>query len=107
MNEVGSHIKHERINQGYSQNALAKRAGIAQATLSAIEAATKSPSVETVILLAKALDVSVSQLITGKKIDQGTQEDPLIDQIIKNARKLTPERRQQLEDYARFLADQK
>ena len=109
MSDVGNRIKEERTRQGYSQNALAKRAGIAQATLNAIEASTKNPSVETVIMLARALGVKASYLLgeeSGPKKDQETPQDPLIEQIVFAARRLTPERRRQLEEYARFLSDQ-
>lgn len=63
MSDIGHRIQKLRIQQKYSQNALAKRAGIAQATLNAIEAETKNPSVETVRLLAEALCCSVSELM--------------------------------------------
>lgn len=63
MSIVGENIKAERMRQHISQNALAKKAGIAQATLNAIEAETKNPSIDTVILLAKALGQRVSMLL--------------------------------------------
>ena len=63
MSDVGQRIRQLRIEQKISQNALAKRAGIAQATLNAIEADTKNPSVETVRLLAVALGSTVSELM--------------------------------------------
>ena len=63
MSDVGQRIHQLRIEQKISQNALAKRAGIAQATLNAIEADTKNPSVETVRLLAVALGSTVSELM--------------------------------------------
>lgn len=63
MSIVGKNIQRERENQGISQNSLAKKAGIAQSTLNAIERQTKSPSVDTVSLIAVALKVSVSYLL--------------------------------------------
>ena len=63
MSDVGQRIRQLRTEQKISQNALAKRAGIAQATLNAIEADTKNPSVETVRLLAVALGSTVSELM--------------------------------------------
>ena len=63
MSVVGKNIQTIREARGYSQNALAKKAGIAQATISAIEKETKSPSVDTVILIANALCVPVADLI--------------------------------------------
>lgn len=64
--EVGQIIKAKRESIGISQNQLAKKAGISQASLSALESKTKKPSVETVFLLAAALDCSVSELLGEK-----------------------------------------
>lgn len=65
MSHIGDTIKAARVAAGISQNALAKRAGIAQATLSAIEAQTKSPNVDTVQRLAAALGCSLTSLLEG------------------------------------------
>lgn len=68
MSAVGENIKKKRISQRLSQNKLAKTAGIAQATLSAIESSTKSPAVDTVEKLAMALDCTISELL-GESAD--------------------------------------
>lgn len=63
MSVVGENIKKAMDQASISQNQLAKKAGIAQATLSAIIRSTKSPSVDTIIRIASALDTKVSFLI--------------------------------------------
>ena len=63
MNHVGFIVKSKRELVGLSQNQLAKKANISQATLSALESETKNPSVETVFMLADALDCSVAELL--------------------------------------------
>ena len=63
MNPVGQIVKKKREQAGLSQNMLAKKAGISQASLNALEAKTNNPSVETVFLLASALDCTVSELL--------------------------------------------
>ena len=63
MNPVGQIVKRKREAIGISQNQLAKKAGISQASLNALESKTNNPSVETVFLLAAALDCSVSELL--------------------------------------------
>lgn len=63
MNNVGFIVKSKRETIGLSQNQLAKKANISQATLSALESETKNPSVETVFMLADALDCSVCELL--------------------------------------------
>lgn len=69
MNHVGLIVKRKREFIGLSQNQLAKKAGISQATLSALESETKNPSVETVFLLANCLDCTVSELLGEKPAD--------------------------------------
>lgn len=66
MNPVGKIVKGKREQAGLSQNMLAKKAGISQASLNALEARTNNPSVETVFLLAAALDCTVSELLGEK-----------------------------------------
>ena len=69
MNPVGQIVKQKREQAGLSQNMLAKRAGISQASLNALEAKTNNPSVETVFLLAAALECTVSELLGEKPVD--------------------------------------
>ena len=70
MSAVGENIKEKRKEKHLSQNQLAKKAGIAQATLSAIESSTKSPAVDTVEKLAAALECFVSELMGEKQEGQ-------------------------------------
>lgn len=63
MNNVGKIIKKKREEINISQNQLAKKAGISQAALSALESETKNPNVETIFMLASALNCSVSELL--------------------------------------------
>lgn len=67
MNQVGQIVRKKRELSGLSQNALAKKAGISQASLNALESRTNNPSVETVFLLAAALECSVSELLGEKQ----------------------------------------
>lgn len=67
MNPVGKIVREEREKKGMSQNQLAKKAGIAQASLNALESKTNNPSVETLYLLANALNCSVSKLLGESK----------------------------------------
>ena len=75
MNPVGQNVKDRRIKKGLSQNQLAKKAGISQASLNALEAKTNNPSVETCFLLAAALDCTVSELL-GETAEQLTALSP-------------------------------
>ena len=81
MSVVGENIKVEREKQGLSQNSLAKKAGIAQATLNAIERQTKNPTVDTVGLIAEALGVTIAKLLGESEDESGysTEEKKMID----------------------------
>lgn len=63
MTKIGMAIKLERKRQGISQGKLAELAGITQATLSLIENDHRSPTIETLIKLAGALQWSLDALI--------------------------------------------
>lgn len=63
MSEVGEKVKKYRKEKNLSQNALAKKAGIAQSALSAIESNVKNPSAVTVELLARALGCTTAELL--------------------------------------------
>lgn len=60
---VGERIKAARLAAGISQNQLAKRAGVSQAGLSAIESTTKSPNVDTLERIANALHIPLQELL--------------------------------------------
>lgn len=81
MNYVGRIVKEKRENKGLSQNQLAKRAGVSQAALNALESRTSNPSVETVFLLAEALDCTVTELLGEKPVDI-SYLSPLQEQLI-------------------------
>lgn len=72
MNNVGKIVKEKREAAGLSQNMLAKKAGISQASLNALESKTNNPSVETVFLLAAALDCPVIELL-GQSAPQNNE----------------------------------
>ncbi len=91
MSVVGDNIRKRREEQNLSQNKLAKLAGIAQPTLSAIESSTKSPTIETVMMLASALKCTV-----GNLIDENTEHDFSLQeiQIIQDFRSLNQQGRE-------------
>ena len=61
---IGDKIKYIRQQKGLSQYALAKKAGIAQSTLSYIEKDAKQPRFETLQTLCAALGVTMFELLT-------------------------------------------
>ena len=100
MGTVGEEIKRRRMALGISQNQLAKRAGIAQATLSAIEKTTKVPNTETLKGIAIALGCTVAELLGENTADpeddawairERLRRDPNFRMLFSAASKATPE----------------
>lgn len=104
---IGDKIKQLREERGLSQRALARKSEISQATISAIESSTKAPSTITIMSIAKALNVSLSDIVDeSAKTEAVTSEDS--DSLKKKAMELfdqLPEHAQdQALSYLRFLA---
>jgi len=61
---IGQNILKYRKVKGWSQDAVAKRADIPFTTLTKIEnGTTKNPSIDTLISIAKALNIKVDDLL--------------------------------------------
>lgn len=52
-----------RLNRGYSQTDLARRVGLSRPYLSQLESGTRSPSLGLAERLARALDITVDELL--------------------------------------------
>lgn len=64
---IAKNIKKYRKKKGISQDKLSKLAGVTYNTVIKIESgATKNPRVDTLNLIAKALDTKVDNLLNGK-----------------------------------------
>jgi len=64
---IAQNIKKYRKKKGIPQDKLSKLAGVTYNTIIKIESgATSNPRVETLRLIAKALDVTVDNLLNGK-----------------------------------------
>ena len=62
---IGQNILKYRKEKGWSQDAVAKKADIPFTTLTKIEnGTTKNPSIDTLIYIAKALEIKVDDLLT-------------------------------------------
>ena len=60
--ELGKRIQRYRINKGVTLQALAEKTGLTRGYLSKIENSEKPPPVSTLINLAKALNISMSEV---------------------------------------------
>ena len=59
----GSRVRKIRVNQGLSQEQLADRAGLHRTYIGMVERAEKNLSLNSIEKIAKALGVSVSELM--------------------------------------------
>jgi transcriptional regulator with XRE-family HTH domain len=64
-NSIGQAIRHYRLEKKLSQDELSKLAGVSYHTIVKLEQPNRSvnPTVETIVLIAKALGVSIQELI--------------------------------------------
>jgi transcriptional regulator with XRE-family HTH domain len=72
--DIGEKIKNLRISNGMSQNTLAKKAGIAQSTLSYVENGCKQPKFETLQSVCQGLGISVFELLAYNEIASMTEK---------------------------------
>jgi len=68
---IGPRLRHIRLEQGFTVEALAAAAGLDKGFLSRLERGTKRPSVATILRLSAALGVSVGQLF-GEQTTEDT-----------------------------------
>ncbi len=66
-----------RERRGLTQVALGQRAGMAPASISHFETGQRVPSLDSLVKLADALEVSVDELLGRTSVDASTQVDPL------------------------------
>ena len=75
MKRSGAYIQNLRIQNGYSQNELAKAMNISQSFLSRIEAGQKGCSVDMFIQLSEFFHVSLDALILGMEPDMALETE--------------------------------
>ena len=69
----GDELRKARIKVGFSQEVLAEKAGVHRTYISLLERNLKSPTLDTVFRICKALGISAASLI--RKIETGRDED--------------------------------
>ncbi|RLA22510.1 MAG: XRE family transcriptional regulator [Gammaproteobacteria bacterium] len=74
-NPIGEGIRRLRAQHKLTQTALAKRAEIPRATLANMEGANSNPSISVVVKVARALGVTVDDLITRRQSPNVTEVD--------------------------------
>jgi len=100
---LSQRIRTLRRKHRLTQEALARRANISDASVAHIEARKRTPSLEVLVALADALKVSTWELLTDHRLpsDPYTRTDRLLARAL---RSLTPPDLDLLLDIARRLA---
>lgn len=98
--DISSRIKLLREEAKLSQGELARRARIAQSSLSYLESGSKSPSVDTLLQICGALGISLSEFL-GENNDE---QMPLhIKYLLNHVISLTPEQVLPLTEFIRKM----
>ncbi|MEO0884093.1 MAG: helix-turn-helix transcriptional regulator [Pseudomonadota bacterium] len=66
---VGLLVREQRRQRGWSQEELADRADLHRTFVSSVERGTKNVTINSIHTLAKAMDLTVSELLDGLLID--------------------------------------
>lgn len=101
--KVGKKIKDLRQERNLSQYKLAEKADVSQSFLSALEAGKKSPTVETLEKICRALGISLSEFFSRGNPRLFPNLPPYISSLIDELRELTPEQISHLSEFIRSL----
>ena len=63
--DLGRRIRKQRIQRGWTQEALAERVNVSTSFVGHVERGTRKASLETLVALANVLDVSLDYLLSG------------------------------------------
>ena len=96
---IGNNIKLTRNNQGYTQEGLAERAEISVEHIKQVERGQKMLSVESLLRVAEALQVSVDSLVYEKTILSAKKD------IVQMLVSIDNEDSQRLLDLIRYVND--
>lgn len=96
---VGARIKELREAAGLSANALAKKAGVAQSTLSEVESGKYAPKLDFIEKICKALNITLADFFS----DETSNISPDLAQLLNEAESLTPDQRKKLIEFIRSM----
>lgn len=78
VSQIIDRIRETRIRQSLSQLELAEKANISQSFLASLESGKKSPSVETILKLAYALDINPGDLFPKRRSSKKQIKEEII-----------------------------
>lgn len=92
---LGDKIRQARLENGYSQHALAEKAGIGNVYLGEIERGLKMPSLNSFIKIIEALELSADYVLRDE-LTSG--KEYIYDEITQKLQNLTPQQRKTASD---------
>ena len=92
---LGKRLRQSRIQKGYTQQALAKKADIGTVYLGEIERGLKMPSLNIFIKIVEALDISADYVLRDELSSGSTF---IFDEITDKLKDLTPQQRKTAAD---------
>ena len=99
----GPRLRKLRKARGETQPELAKLLGLSRSAVSMYESGEREPKYELLTAIAAHYDVDLNYLLGRESADGAADEDPDIRLIARAGRKMTPEQRENLLRYARFM----
>lgn len=78
----GQHVRSLRLARGFTQEALAERAGLSPDTIRRLEAGGFSPSLATLVKMARGLDLRLSTLISAYELWTVPVEQEVADLLV-------------------------
>jgi len=110
MEDFGEWLEGELKRRGMTQSELARRAGLSHSTITNIIANRRGVSSETIISIAKALEITPEDLLRDTGVLPESREarrNARIERILTHAEKLDPESQELLEEFAKMLSGKK
>lgn len=99
----GPRLRRLRKARGETQPELAKLLGLSRSAVSMYESGEREPKYELLTAIAAHYDVDLDYLLGRDRPEPAEGEDPDIRLIARAGRKMTPEQRENLLRYARFM----
>ena len=88
--EIGKKLRQARLEKGYTQQAVVKRAGIGTMYLGEIERGLKMPSLSSFVKIIEALEVSADYILRD---ELSAGQAYIYDELTQRLKDLTPKQR--------------
>lgn len=104
-NIIGEAIRNLRVNQGFSQEKLAFKAGITPSYLGQVERGEKSPTLDTLDKVAQALNIEIAELFKSNTDTKMNKDTTYIEKITYQLVGRTPYEQEEVLNFIKRLLD--